>query len=108
MKGSMRIAESVAVIVIVAILCTLVMLIAQGRLFSQVLVDGPLSKPFGDGSYYFCLPGVTAVLLIWGHSSTRTIFSDLVIVAVNTILYSIPILLVLWARHRWPGHKTAR
>ena len=93
--------ESVVVIVIVAILCTLVMLVAQGRLFPQVLARGPLAKRVGDGCLYLSLPGVTAALSIWGYSSTRTVFSDLLIVAVNTILYSIPILLLLSARHRW-------
>jgi hypothetical protein len=46
-------------------------------------------------------------LAIWGYSSGRTIWSDLVFISVNTIVYSTLIILFLWGLRRLRLHQSA-
>ena len=92
--------ETAIVIPAVTILCLIALLTAQGRLFPDFLVHTQLSKPVGDWCYRMSMPGFIVVSAIWGYSSGWTIWSDLVMISVNTILYSIPIILLLWGLRR--------
>ncbi len=92
--------ESVIVIAIVLVLTVIVLLVAQGRLFPWALARSPFAKPVGDGCFYMCLPGVIVALSIWGYYAERTMMSDLLIVAVNTVLYSTLLILLLSGLHR--------
>jgi hypothetical protein len=92
--------EKVVITVFTAIFCAINLPFAQGRIFPGILLNSQLAKSIFDGSYYLCMPGVVVAIAIWGYNSGRTILSDFVIVAVNTALYSILIILVLAsARH---------
>jgi len=93
--------EAAIVIPAIAVLCLIALLIAQGRLFPDFLVRSPLYKPAGDGCYYMSMPGVIVAIAIWGYSSGRTVWSDLVVISTNTILYSTPIVLFLMGLRRW-------
>lgn len=93
--------ETAIVIPAVAVLCFIALLIAQGRLFPDFLVRSHLARPVGDGCLYLSVPGLMVVLAVWGYSSARTIWSDLVFVSVNTIVYSTLIILFLWGLRRW-------
>jgi hypothetical protein len=93
--------ETLIVIAIVTVLCVLAMLVAQGRLFTEALINSPFEKPISDGCFYLSLPGVIAAVAIWGYSHERTIASDLVIVAVNAALYSTLIILLFSGLRSW-------
>jgi len=96
--------ESAVVFAVSFTLCSLILLFAQGRIFSRSLLDGPLAKPVGDGCFMLSLPGVILAVAIWGYNSSRTLLSDVLVVTVNATLYATPIiLLVHWVRHRKPS-----
>jgi hypothetical protein len=100
-----QIAREIAIVIpIVAVLCLIDLLIVQGRLFPYFLDLGQWNKLFIDGCGYMSLPGIIVAVAIWGYSTGRTIWSDLVVISVNTILYSIPIILFLWGFRRWRSH----
>lgn len=96
--------ETAIVIPAVAVLCLIALLIAQGRLFPYFLTRSQWAKPVGDGCFCMSMPGVIVAVAIWGYSSGRTIWSDLVVISVNTILYSAPIILFLMGLRRWRSH----
>jgi hypothetical protein len=93
--------ETVIIIPVVAVLCLIALLIAQGRLFPCFLVRSQLANPVGEWCYCVSMPGVIVAGATWGYSSGRMIWSDLVVISVNTILYSAPIILLLMGRRRW-------
>lgn len=100
--------ETAIVIPVVAVLCLVVLLVAQGRLFPDFVAHGQQAKAVSEGCFYMSLPGVTAAVAIWVYSSERTIWSDLVAVSVNAILYSTLIILLLSGLRRWRlHHKSA-
>jgi hypothetical protein len=92
--------ETAIVIPAVAVLCLIVLLIAQGRLFPYFLARSQWAKPVGDGCFCMSMPGVIVAAAIWGYSSERTIWSDLVVISVNAILYSTPVIMFLWGLRR--------
>jgi hypothetical protein len=101
-----EIARKAAIVIpAVAVLCLIALLIAQGRLFPYFLVRSQLAKPVGDWSYCMSMPGVIVAAAIWGYSSAGTIWSDLVVISVNVILYSTPIILFLMGLRRWRSHQ---
>ncbi len=104
-----RIAKETAIVIpAVAVLCLIALLIAQGRLFPDFLVRSHLAKPVGDWCLYMSVPGLIVELAIWGYYSERTIWSDLVFISVNTIVYSTLIILFLWGLRRWrSNHESA-
>lgn len=100
--------ETAIVIPAVAVLCLIAFLIAIGRLFPYFLVRSQLAKPVGDWCYCMSMPGGIVAAAIWGYSSERTIWSDLVVISVNAVLYSTPIILFLWGLRRLrSNHKSA-
>jgi hypothetical protein len=99
--------ETAIVIPTVAVLCLIALLTAQGRLFPDLLVRSHLAKPVGDVCLYISVPGLIVELAIWGYSSGRTIWSDLVFISVNTIVYSTLIILFLWGLRRLRLHQSA-
>ena len=101
-----EIARKAAIVIpAVAVLCLIALLIAQGRLFPYFLVRSQLAKPVGDWCYCMSMSGVIVAVAIWGPSSGRTIWSDLVVISVNVILYSTPIILFLMGLRRWRSHQ---
>jgi len=100
--------EAAIVIPVVTALCLIAFLIALGELFPTFLVRSQLAKPVGDWCYFMSVPGGIVAAAIWGYSSERTIWSDLVIISVNVILYSTPIILFLWGLRRLrSNHESA-
>ena len=97
--------ETAIVIPAVAVLCLIALLIAQGRLFPNFVAPGQWDKLFSNGCYFMSLPGVIVAVAIWGYSSARTIWSDLVVISVNVILYSTLIILFLMGLRRWRSHQ---
>ncbi len=91
--------QSVAVIAATMLLSTLALLIAQGRIFSQLSAN-PFAKVIGDGFFVFSLPGVMVAVAVWGYNSSRTTMSDVIIVLVNGVLYALPIVVVLFLLSR--------
>jgi hypothetical protein len=96
--------ETAIVIPAVTVLCLVALLIAQGRIFPYFLVHSQLAKPVGDWCYCMSMPGVIVAIAIWGYSSGSTIWSYLVVLSVNAVLYSTPIVLFLWGLRRLRSH----
>jgi hypothetical protein len=97
--------KAVIVIPAVTVLCLIALLMAQGRLFPDFVARSQWAKPVGDGCFYMSMPGGIVAAAIWGYSSARTIWSDLVVISVNVILYSTPIILFLMGLRRWRSHQ---
>jgi len=54
-----------------------------------------VSAVFYNCSYFMSLPGVMVDVAIWGYNSQRTPLSDVLAVAVNTIMYSVLIVFLI-------------
>jgi hypothetical protein len=92
MKRSAK--QSGVILASTSIVCAFALWIAQGRLLPNGLPRAPaLEKPFFDSCYVLSLPGVMAAIAIWGYNADRTFLSDALIVAVNTALYGLPMIL---------------
>lgn len=93
---------SVVVFVAILVICGFALLFAQGRLLPTTFVGTPLEKPLADGCFRLSIPGLMVALALHpGYWTKGTTFSDLLIVAVNTTIYAVPILLLLsWVRRR--------
>jgi hypothetical protein len=87
--------QAVLVGTITLTLSAIALLYAQGRILPQTFLFGPLSRLIGYGCFVWSLPGVMLAVTIWGYNSNRTILSDAVIVAVNGILFAVPIVLFI-------------
>lgn len=100
--------EAAVVVPAVAVLFLIPLLKLEGRLFPNFVAPGQWDKLIGDGYLYMSAPGLIVELSIWGYSSGRTIWSDLVFISVNTIVYSTLIILFLWGLRRLrSNHKSA-
>ena len=88
--------ESAAVAAITCVVVFVALLVAQGRIGSKALLNLPMaSAVFFDSCYAVSLPGVMVAVAIWGYNSERTPLSDAFVVAVNTILYSLLLVLLM-------------
>ena len=98
--------SSVAIAAIVTVLCAMVMLVAQGRLFPEAIANGPFAKQVFDGCFLVSLPGFIVAMAIWGYYHEGTIISDLLMIAVNSALYSTLSILFSICLRRWHSrHK---
>lgn len=110
-----QIARDTAIVIpAIAVLCLIAFLVAIGRLFPYFFVSSQLERSVGDWCYCMSIPGSLVAAAIWGYTSERTIWSDLVIISANAILYSMPTILFLWglrrlrSRHKRRGRRSGR
>ena len=81
----------------------------SGRLFPPGLTYVPsLEKLVFDGCYLLSLPGVMLAVAIWGYNSNRTLLSGIVIVAVNAVLYGVPMILLTTLVRYWRTRNPSR
>ena len=93
------------VVATVLALCGFALLFAQGRILPQTFVGTPVEKPLADSCLLISTPGlIVALALHPGYWTKGTIVGDLIIVAVNTTVYAIPLALLL----RWVMRRQAR